>query len=68
MPMGRGWKHSPENTEPNFPAEKLIRLLVEAVSKGGNLLLGTGPRPDGRASVSTISSGAPAMAEACVIV
>jgi len=47
MPMGRGWKHSPENTEPNFPAEKLIRLLVEAVSKGGNLLLGTGPRPDG---------------------
>jgi len=47
MPMGRGWKHSPGNAEPGFPAAKLIRLLSEAVAKGGNLLLGTGPTPDG---------------------
>jgi alpha-L-fucosidase len=47
MPMGRGWKHSPGNDEPGFSGAKLIRLLVEAVSKGGNLLLGTGPTPDG---------------------
>ena len=47
MPMGRGWKHSPESTQPCFSARKIIETLVEAVSKGGNLLLGTGPRPDG---------------------
>jgi alpha-L-fucosidase len=46
-PMGRGWKHSPDSDLPGYSAAKLIRMLVEAVAKGGNLLLGTGPRPDG---------------------
>ncbi len=29
------------------PADQLIRTLVDVVSKGGNLLLNIGPRPDG---------------------
>jgi len=36
-----------ENLEMYSSAEKLIHMLVEIVSKGGNLLLNIGPRADG---------------------
>ena len=36
-----------EGPEHVIPAPELIRLLVDIVSKNGNLLLNVGPRPDG---------------------
>jgi alpha-L-fucosidase len=41
------WGYNKYETE--FKTERdLIRMLIEVVSKGGNLLLNVGPRPDGR--------------------
>jgi alpha-L-fucosidase len=42
-----GWGYNRYETE-FHSASQLIRQLVEIVSKGGNLLLNVGPRPDGR--------------------
>ncbi|MBA3687170.1 MAG: alpha-L-fucosidase [Planctomycetes bacterium] len=39
-----GWRPSDTNYK---PIDRLIRLFVETVSMGGNLLLGIGPKPDG---------------------
>jgi alpha-L-fucosidase len=45
MPMGTSWAY---NFNEKFkPARQLIHMLVEIVSKGGNLLLNVGPGPDG---------------------
>ncbi|MBN2266623.1 MAG: alpha-L-fucosidase [Candidatus Aminicenantes bacterium] len=42
-----GWGYNRYETE-FHSASQLIRQLIEVVSKGGNLLLNVGPRPDGR--------------------
>jgi alpha-L-fucosidase len=42
-----GWGYNRYETE-FHSAPQLIRQLIEIVSKGGNLLLNVGPRPDGR--------------------
>ncbi len=43
--MGTSWKYV--TGEKFKPAGELIRMLADIVSKGGNLLLGFGPAPDG---------------------
>ena len=45
LTMGGSWKYVPDDR--CKPAAQLIRMLVEVVAKGGNLLLGTGPTPQG---------------------
>jgi alpha-L-fucosidase len=43
--LGRDWGYT-HNEQYKSPA-KIIHTLVEIVAKGGNLLLGIGPKPDG---------------------
>lgn len=46
MTINDNWGYHAEDQ--NYkPVSKLIRTLVDIVSKGGNLLLNVGPRPDG---------------------
>lgn len=44
--MGTGWQFKPTNERYKTGTE-LIGLLIETRSKGGNLLLNVGPKPDG---------------------
>lgn len=46
MTIGDFWQYSVKDTSFKSPAE-LIRILVDVVSRGGNLLLNVGPDPDG---------------------
>lgn len=46
MTIGDYWQYSIKDTKFKSPAE-LIRILVDVVSRGGNLLLNVGPTPDG---------------------
>jgi len=43
--MGNSWSYNPD--ESFKPTGQLINMLVDIVSKGGNLLLNIGPGPDG---------------------
>ena len=45
LTMGDSWKYVEHDRYK--PADELVRLLVEVTAKGGNLLLGFGPKPDG---------------------
>lgn len=45
IPLGNDWGFVPN--DPYKSPAKIIRLLVEVTAKGGNLLLGIGPKPDG---------------------
>ncbi len=45
MTMGVHWAYVASDTYK--PTEQLIKVLVDIVSKGGNLLLNVGPKPDG---------------------
>jgi len=45
MSMGESWSYIPEDHYKS--TNKLIHLLVDIVSKGGNFLLNIGPAPDG---------------------
>jgi alpha-L-fucosidase len=45
MTMGTSWSYAPDDR--NKSANKLIHLLVDIVSKGGNFLLNIGPDPQG---------------------
>ena len=44
--MGKQWSYKADDQYKS--ARELIRLLVDIVAKGGNLLLNVGPGPDGR--------------------
>jgi alpha-L-fucosidase len=46
MTMNHQWAYHPDSSTYKSTAE-LIRTLTEVVSKGGNLLLNVGPKPDG---------------------
>jgi alpha-L-fucosidase len=43
--LGHHWKYVPDDTFK--PAGQVVKMLVETVAKGGNLLLGVGPSPLG---------------------
>jgi alpha-L-fucosidase len=45
MPMATSWSYVPD--DPYKSARELVHMLVEVVSRGGNLLLNVGPGPDG---------------------
>jgi alpha-L-fucosidase len=45
MPMAGSWSYVPDDRYK--PARRLVQMLVDVVSKGGNLLLNIGPGPDG---------------------
>lgn len=45
MPLCNNWGYVPNDEMKS--ADRIIRTLVEVVAKGGNLLLGVGPKPDG---------------------
>lgn len=45
IPLGNDWGYVAG--DPYKSAAKVIHTLVEVVAKGGNLLLGIGPKPDG---------------------
>lgn len=53
LTMGESWKYVPHDR--CKPASQLLRMLVEVVSKGGNLLLGTGPTPEGTLTDEALS-------------
>ncbi len=46
LTIGEYWQYSVKDTQLKSTAE-LIRVLVDVVSRGGNLLLNVGPTPDG---------------------
>ncbi len=46
MPMANSWSYVPNDRYK--PTRVLVRMLVDVVAKGGNLLLNIGPGPDGR--------------------
>ena len=45
MPLCNNWGYVPNDEMKS--TDQIIRTLVEVVAKGGNLLLGVGPKPDG---------------------
>ena len=45
MPMATSWSFKPDDTYKS--TRTLVHMLVDVVSKGGNLLLNIGPGPDG---------------------
>ncbi|HEY4784573.1 MAG TPA: alpha-L-fucosidase [Bacteroidales bacterium] len=45
MTLGNNWGYVPG--DPLKSSAKIIHALIEVVAKGGSLLLGVGPRPDG---------------------
>jgi alpha-L-fucosidase len=51
--LGNAWGHVANDEYKS--AAKVIHLLAEVVSKGGNLLLGVGPSPEGTLSAKQIS-------------
>ncbi|MFV0564261.1 MAG: alpha-L-fucosidase [Flavobacteriaceae bacterium] len=46
MTMNNSWGYQPNDTEYKS-VNQLIRILVDCISMGGNLLLDIGPKPDG---------------------
>lgn len=51
--LGNAWSHVPRDEFKS--ASKVISLLIEITAKGGSLLLGVGPDPDGKLSALQIS-------------
>jgi len=45
LTMGKGWSYRPDDDYKG--ARELIHMLLDVVSKGGNLLLNVGPSPEG---------------------
>ncbi|MGS2737648.1 alpha-L-fucosidase [Sinomicrobium sp. M5D2P17] len=52
MTLGNAWSHVPGDEFKS--AAKVVHSLAEIVAKGGSLLLGVGPRPDGTLSQEVI--------------
>ena len=52
MTMGKQWSYKPDDQYKS--SRELIRLLVDIVAKGGNLLLNIGPGPDGRLPATSL--------------
>src|SRR3954464_10562356 len=54
--MGRGFGYNQNETDATLtPADELIRLLVDVVSKNGNLLLNVGPKADGTVPIEQVT-------------
>jgi alpha-L-fucosidase len=53
LTMGKQWSYKPDDTYKT--TNELIHLLVDIVSKGGNLLLNIGPAPDGTLPSTAVS-------------
>lgn len=45
IPLAKNWGYVPNDTYKSF--EEILTLLIQITAKGGNLLLGIGPKPDG---------------------
>lgn len=45
IPLGDNWGHVPN--DPMKSASQIIHMLIEVVAKGGSMVLGIGPKPDG---------------------
>lgn len=45
IPLGNNWGHVPNDEMKT--SEEVIHMLVEIVAKGGSMVLGIGPKPDG---------------------
>lgn len=45
IPLANNWGYVPDDTYKSL--KQIIHLLVQVVAKGGNLILGVGPKPDG---------------------
>jgi alpha-L-fucosidase len=54
MTMGNSWAHNPTETDWKTP-DKLVRNLVEVVSRGGNYLLNVGPTAKGEFPTEAVS-------------
>jgi alpha-L-fucosidase len=48
--MGTDWQYKPTN-DPHKSGTEIINMLIETRSKGGNLLLNVGPKPDGELQI-----------------
>ena len=53
LTMGHSWKYLPDDQYKS--TGELLRMLVEVVAKGGNLLLGTGPTPQGTLTAEALT-------------
>jgi len=45
IPLGNDWGYVPTDTFKT--SQEIIKTFLEVISKGGNLILGVGPKPDG---------------------
>lgn len=52
LPLGNNWGYVPN--DPIKSHIEIIHNLIEIVAKGGNLLLGVGPKPDGKLPLEVI--------------
>ncbi|RYY08963.1 MAG: alpha-L-fucosidase, partial [Chitinophagaceae bacterium] len=48
--MGTDWQYKPTN-DPHKSGTEIINMLIEIRSKGGNLLMNVGPKPDGEIQI-----------------
>lgn len=53
LPIGNDWGYVPDDVFKT--SQELIETLIEVVSKGGNLVLGVGPTPEGRITTEETS-------------
>jgi len=53
MTIGEYWQYSANDTQFKS-SDELIRILVDVVSRGGNLLLNVGPTPEGIIPAATV--------------
>lgn len=53
IPLGNDWGYVPGDLYKS--AAQVIHVLIEVVAKGGNLLLGIGPKPDGTLPEEVVS-------------
>jgi alpha-L-fucosidase len=52
LPMAASWSYVPDDI--HKPSRELIRILVDIVAKGGNLLLNIGPSPEGELPAASL--------------